>query len=207
MRSLIIAITFTIASGSTIVAAQALDTPAAGALPAGATFAYIDIGRIAAESTEGQAANTAVQDLSEKKLAELEATNAEVQGRVSALNEQLIAAQQKLQQGQNVISPEAASSLQREISRLQVDIERASQDSQAEIQRMTQDAEAEVQDLQVRLQGEFETKLIPAIDKMAAEKGLSFIFSAAQGLVWADPALDLTQELIDSLNAEAATTP
>ena len=48
----------------------------------------------------------------------------------------------------------------------------------------------------MQLQREFETKLIPAIDKMAAEKGLSFIFNAAQGLVWADPALDLTQELI-----------
>ena len=207
MRSLIIAITFTIASGSAIAAAQAPDTPAAGALPAGATFAYVDIARIAAESTEGEAANAAVQDLSEKKFAELEAANTEIQTRVGGLNEQLFETQQKLRQGQNVISAEAASSLQREISRLQVDIQRETQDSQAEIQRMTQDAEAEVQDLQVQLQGEFETKLIPAIDKMAAEKGLSFIFNAAQGLVWADPALDLTQELIDSLNAEAATTP
>ena len=207
MRSAIFAITFTIASGSAIVAAQAPDTPAVGALPAGTTFAYIDIARIAAESTEGEAANAAVQDLSEKKFAELEAANTEIQARVGGLNEQLFETQQKLRQGQNVISAEAASSLQREISRLQVDIQRETQDSQAEIQRMTQDAEAEVQDLQVQLQGEFETKLIPAIDKMAAEKGLSFIFNAAQGLVWADPALDLTQELIDSLNAEAATTP
>ena len=205
MRSLMIAITFTIASGSAIVAAQAPTT--AANFPDGSMVAYVDIARIAAESTEGQAANAAVQALSEKKLAELEATNTEVQARVSALNEQMIAAQQKLQQGQNVISAEASSSLQREISRLQVDIQRATQDSQAEIQRMTQDAEAEVQELQVQLQGEFETKLIPAIDKLAAEKGLSFIFNAAQGLVWADPALDLTQELIDSLNAAAATTP
>jgi len=202
MRTLIFAVTLGIMSGSGFIAAQ---SPPAGA--DAVTFAYIDIGRIASESTEGQAANAKVQELSEQKVAELEATNTNVQERVNGLNQQLIEARQSLQQGQNVISAEAASSLQREISRLEVDIQRATQDSQAELQRMSQDAEADVTELQQSLQAEFETKLIPAIDKLAAEKGLSFIFNAAQGLVWADPSLDLTQELIDTLNSQVATTP
>ena len=202
MRTLIFAVTLGIMSGSAFIVAQ---TPPAGGDTT--SFAYIDIARIASESTEGQAANAKVQELSEQKVTELEATNTEVQERVNRMNQQLIEARQKLQQGQNVISAEAASSLQREISRLEVDIQRATQDSQAELQRMSQDAEAEVTELQQSLQADFETKLVPAIDKMAAEKGLSFIFNAAQGLVWADPSLDLTQELIDTLNGQSATTP
>ena len=201
MGILIVAVTLGIMSGTAFVAAQS--PPAGGDTT---SFAYIDIARIASESTDGQAANARVQELSEQKVAELEATNTEVQERVNGLNQQLIETRQKLQQGQNVISVEAASSLQREISRLEVDIQRATQDSQAELQRMSQDAEAEVTELQQRLQAEFETKLIPAIDKMAAEQGLSFIFNAAQGLVWADPSLDLTEELIETLNSQVATT-
>lgn len=170
--------------------------------PDDAEYGYLDIARVAAESSEGQTANTRVQALSEEKIAEIEARNAEAQGEINALNQQLQEAQQKLQQGQNVISPAAANALQREISRLQVDIQRTRQDSQAEIARMTEDAEAEVQQLQMELQSAFEQRLLPAIDRLAAERDLTFIFNT-QGLVWADPSLDLTDELIAALDSGA----
>ena len=173
----------------------------------GASFAYVDIQRVAAESAEGQAANTRVDELSQQKLAEIEARNTEGQTEVTALNQEMQGAQQKLQQGQNVISPEAAAALQRQITRLQRDIERTTADAQADIQRMSQDAEVEVQELQQQLQSEFERRLVPAIDQLATQQGLSFIFSAQQGLVWADPSLDLTQALIDLVNSPAPAAP
>ena len=171
------------------------------------SFGFVDIQRVANESSEGQAANARVEELSQRKVAELEAANAEGQGEISSLNQQLQEAQSKLQQGQNVLSADAAATLQREIARLQRDIERTTQDTQADIQRATQDAEAEVQQLQQQLQVEFQRRLIPAIDKLAADKQLKFIFNAQQGLVWADPSLDLTQELIDLLNSEQPVAP
>ena len=173
----------------------------------GASFAYVDIQRVAAESTEGQAANTQVDELSQEKLAEIEARNTEGQGEVAALNQELQDAQQKLQQGQNVISPEATATLQRQITRLQRDVERTSADMQADIQRMSQDAEIEVQELQQQLQLQFEERLVPAIDQLATEQGFLFIFSAQQGLVWADPSLDVTQALIDLVNSTVPDTP
>ncbi len=194
MKSLIrVAAVVTVAAGAFIAVSDAA---------AQGDFAWIDLARIAGESTDGQAANARVQQLSEQKLAEIQARNAEAQGQVNALTQQLQESQQKLQQGQNVISVEAAATLQREISRLQVDVQRTTQDSNADIARLTEDAEAEVQSLQVQLQRDFEQRLLPAIDKMAADKGLSFIFNAAQGLVWADPSMDITQELIDVLNGQ-----
>ena len=180
----------------------------AASFQAAAKYAYVDIQRVAGESADGQAANVKVQELSQQKVAEIDAKNAEMQGQVDALNAQLQEQQTQLQQGQNVMSAEARLTLQREISRLQVEVQRTTQDSQAEMQRFTQDAEAAVQELQQELQLEFQKKLVPVIEQLAADKGLSFIFSAGEGgLIWADPALDITQELIDKLDQASAGTP
>ena len=150
--------------------------------PPDAKTAYVDLQRVANESTEGQVANQQVQTLSEQKIAEIEARQQE-----------LAASQQKLEQNANVMSAEAQLQLQREIERLNVDI-----------QRMTQDAEAEVGQLQQQLQLAFQQRLIPAIDRVAAAKGLQFIFDAgAGGLIWANPALDITADVVDELNNSA----
>ena len=103
------------------------------------------------------------------------------------------------------MSAEARLSLQREISRLQLEFQRQTQDAQAEMERVTQDAEAEVGEFRQQLQIEFETKLQPAIDEVAIETGLDFLFSVGQGMLWANRSLDLTQAVIDKLNAVDAT--
>lgn len=189
--------------------AGAQETASAAQRPAGgAAFGFVDIQRVVAESEAGKAANARVQELSQEKLAEIETRNTELQGRVASLNEQLQELQQKAQQGQNVMSAEARLELQRQITKLQVDIQRTTQDSQAEAERLTQDAEAEVQALQQELQIEFQKKLGPVIEQVAADRRLSFIFNAAEGgLIWADTALDLTQDLIDLLNAQTGAAP
>ena len=144
-----------------------------------------------------------MQELSQQKVSEIELKTAELQGRVTALNEQLQELQQKLQQGQNIMSAEARLGLQRQISKLQVDVQRTSQDSQAEAERLSQDAEAEVQQLQQEMQIEFQKRLVPVIEQIAADRGLSFIFNVGEGgMIWADTSLDLTEELIELLNAQ-----
>ncbi len=165
---------------------QPAPAPARLPFPPDAKHAYIDLARVAGESIDGQAANQRVQALSEEKLQVLEGRNVELQ-----------ASQQKLQQNANVMSGSAQLQLQREIERLNIDI-----------QRMTQDAETEVAELQQTLQLEFQQKLVPAIDRVAASKGLLFIFSAGDGgLIWADPALDITPDVVDELDKTSQQTP
>ncbi len=160
--------------------------PARLPFPPDARHAYIDLGRVAAESIDGQAANQRVQVLSEQKVQVLEGRTVELQ-----------ASQQKLQQNANVMSAEAQLQLQREIERLGIDI-----------QRMTQDAETEVAELQQTLQFEFQQKLAPAIDRIAASKGLRFIFSAGDGgLIWAAPAFDITVDVVAELDKASQQTP
>ena len=176
---------------------------AAAAPPAGGAMAYVDLQRVAAESAAGQEANARVQELSQMKLSEIELKTAELQGRVTALNEQLQELQDKLAQGQTVMSAEARLGLQRQISELQIDVQRTTQDSQAEAERLTQDADREVQQLQQELQIEFQKILVPVIEQVAADRSLSFIFNVGEGgMIWADTSLDLTEELIELLNAQ-----
>jgi outer membrane protein len=156
--------------------------------PEGAKIAFMNIPRIAAESVEGKASTTKVNGLREKKLAEL-----------NGKNKQLETAQQKLNSGA-LLSEDARAAAQKETEKLQV-----------EIQRLQQDAEAEMQDLQQQLQLDFQRKLSPIIQQVAVEKGLQILLSQTDaGMVWAEPGLDLTNEIIkrfDAASAAAAKTP
>ena len=68
---------------------------------------------------------------------------------------------------------------------------------QRDIQRFTEDAQQDVQNLQQQLQDDFQRKLTPVLAKVAQEKQLHMIFSVTDsGLVWGDPALDLTDDII-----------
>lgn len=155
--------------------------PQSKPFPEGAKIAFINIPRIAAESIEGKTSTSRVNTLRERKLAEL-----------TAKNKQVETAQQKLSSG-GLLSDDARAATQKEIDKLNV-----------EIQRMQQDAEAEMQDLQQQLQLDFQRKLSPVIQQIAVEKGLHMLISTDAGLVWAEPGLDLTSEIIKRFDAAAA---
>jgi outer membrane protein len=152
--------------------------------PQGAKFAFINIQRVAAESTEGKASTAKVQALNQQKV-----------GQLNELNKKLQADQSKLQQQTSVISDAARGQLERDIDR-----------QQKEIQRFTQDAQEDVQQLQQDLQNAFQARLLPVIQQVVAERGLEMLFSQNDsGIVWADPALDITADVIKRF--DAATPP
>ena len=168
--------------------APAPQTPPAAAAPAprpfpeGAKFAYIDIQRIAAESAEGKASTAKVQALNQKKVAEL-----------SDLNKKLQADQQKLQTQGAMLNEGARAELERGIER-----------QTKELQRSQQDAQEEVQQLQNDLQNTFQAKLYPVIQAVVAEKGIEVLFSQRDsGIVFANPALDLTADVIKRFDSAA----
>ncbi|MEQ1574428.1 MAG: OmpH family outer membrane protein [Vicinamibacterales bacterium] len=167
--------------------AQGLPTPPAPApvlavFPEGAKYAFVNIQRIANESNEGKVATTRVNALVTKKQAE---------GTQKAT--QLQAAQQKLEAGGSVLSDNARATLQKDIDRMTLDV-----------QRFNEDAQQEVQALQNELQTEFQNRLTPIIQAVARERALHAIFSMADsGLVWGDPGLDITADVIRKFDAAA----
>jgi outer membrane protein len=151
--------------------------------PEGAKVAYVVLQRVANESAEGKAATSRIQGLQQKKAGELNEKNKQLQG-----------LQQKLEKEGSVMSATAQSDLQKQIERLQV-----------EIQRFTQDAQQEIQDLQAQLQQQFQTRIEPVLAQVGQDKGLHFIFNGPDsGLVWADPGLDITADVIKRLDAAPA---
>lgn len=157
-------------------AARPVQPPAP--FPEGAKIAFIDIQAIASSSAEGRSSTAKVKALQEKKLAEL-----------GVKNKQVEAAQAKVNQG--VLSEETRAAAAKEVERLNV-----------EIQRAQQDAEAEMNELQQQLQLDFQRKLSPVIQQLAVEKGLQILLSRADaGIVWAEPGIDLTAEVIKRFDA------
>jgi len=148
--------------------------------------AWLDLQRIVESSAEGKIANAKVQALTQKKSSE-----------IGEKTKQLQAAQQKLQTSGTVLSEAAQGLLQKEIDRLNV-----------EIQRMQQDAQAEIQDLQLQLQNEFQKKLMPVIETLVKERSIALLFSRNDaGIVYGDPGLDLTDEVVKRFDATAAAPP
>jgi len=170
-------------------AAAPAQPPAPRPFPEGAKVAYVVLQRIANESADGRVATTRIQALQQKKAAEL--TNKQTQ---------LAGLQAKLEKDGAVMSAAAGADLQKQIEKINV-----------EVQRFTQDAQAEVQELQQTLQGEFQQRLEPVLQAVAAEMGLQFIFNGPDaGLVFADAALDISSEIIkklDSAKPAAAKPP
>ncbi len=180
------------AAPATAAAQQAAPAPQPQAqaprpFPEGAKIAYVDLNQIASQSKEGQAAGERIKQLQAKIQADLESRQKAMQ-----------AAQQKLEQGGALLSDSARAQQAKEIERMQIDLQRATQDAQQEVNEFTQE-----------LQFEFQQKLLPVIAQVANAKGLHFIFSIADsGVVYVDPGLNVTADVIAALDsASGSSTP
>jgi outer membrane protein len=201
MRSFAVAVALSLVLGADPVFAQtgqpagAAQTPSAPTQPSpaaqpprpfpeGSKFAVVNIQRVASESTEGKASTAKVQALHQQKSSQL-----------AEMNKKLQADQQKLQQQQSVMNEQSRGQLERDIER-----------QQKEVQRFSQDAQEDVQNLQGDLQEAFQRKLLPIIQQVVQERGLQILFSAADaGIVWAEPGLDLTNDVIKRFDAAPGT--
>lgn len=147
--------------------------------PEGAKIAYIDYQHVASTSDEGKSATAKIQDLQKKKNDELLAKNKNLQ-----------AQQSKLTSGGSVMNEQARGQLEREIEKLQRELQFAQQDATEDINELTQ-----------QLQAEFAEKIGPIVEAIANEKGLHMVFAAPGNIAWANPGLDISDDVVKRLNA------
>ena len=139
-----------------------------------------------AESALGQDATRQIQALQQQRVAEL-----------NQRNQVLQSFQQQLDAGTGVLSAQALAQIQREIERLQVDL-----------QRFTEDAQAEVQALQQGLLADINQRLLPIVQQVFEERGLQMLFDIADPvLVWWNPAVDLSSEVIERFDEANPVAP
>jgi Skp family chaperone for outer membrane proteins len=146
----------------------------------GAKVAFVNLQAVFQLSADGKAAAAKVQSLTTQK-----------QAQIAERQKLLQANQQKLQTGGSLMNEQARGQLEKDIEK-----------QTRELERFQQDAQAELNDLQVELNDGFQKKLFPVLQKMAEEKALHMLFSAADaGLIWADEGLNLTEEAVKRLDS------
>jgi outer membrane protein len=146
----------------------------------GLKYAYVNMQRVAAESGDGKAAAEKLKSFQDQKARELQDKQKTLQ-----------AAQTKLESGGSVLSEAARTQLQSDIDRQQRDLQRLSEDAQQDVQNLAQQVEED-----------FTRRVLPVVGKVAQDKQVHFVFNAAQsGLIWAEPGMDLTTDVIAAMNA------
>jgi Skp family chaperone for outer membrane proteins len=161
--------------------AEQKPAPAPAPFPEGAKVAYIFMQGIFNGSTEGKAAAARVEAWEKKKTAEIQARVKEGE-----------AIQAKLSSSTNVVNDQARAQAQRDLQRLQ-----------REVTAMQEDAQQEGEELRRQLLNDFSQKVNPIIAAVAKERGLHMVFSVSDqaNVAWADPGLDLTQEIIKRVDS------
>jgi len=162
----------------------ATPTPAAPTppvpFPQDAKYAVVDVQAIAQNSLAGKDASKKLTDLQSKKQTEIQDKN-----------KQLQALQTKRDQGGPVLNEQARAQLDKDIDKMQRDIQYAQSNSQAELT-----------DLNNELQADFTKRVGPIIEEIAKEKGLYLVFTADSGFAYVHPGLNITDEVIKRLDAK-----
>jgi outer membrane protein len=151
------------------------------AVPATAqsNIAVIDVQRVVTESDPGKEALAKLKELQDGKIDE---------GR--ALQQELNALQEQVSKQRFTLSEQRLAELSKEI-----------EDKQIGLQRFQDDAERELDEARRRELGGLESRILPVINEIGEERGLTLIFNKFQsGLVYADDAVDITDDVIRRFN-------
>lgn len=152
---------------------------AAATVSAQVKVAVIDVQRVVTESDAGKEALGKLKGLQNSKIAE----GQKLQQELDALKEQL--SKQRF-----TLSDEKIEAMGKNI-----------QDKGIELKRFQDDAQRELDDARRKALGGLEQRILPVINTVGKEKGLTLIFNKFQsGLVYADDAVDITDEVIRRFN-------
>jgi outer membrane protein len=157
-------------------------TPAVAVpFPADSKIAFVNMQALLSESKLGKAGLTQMKALTDKQQADLNDKNKAIQ-----------ALQQKIQTQSTVVTPEARNQWSSDLEKAQRDLQYSQNEAQAQVEELNQ-----------RLLGDFQEKVLPIIEALAKEKGLYAIFGAAEsGAAYVHPGVDLTLELVKRLDVK-----
>jgi outer membrane protein len=150
-------------------------------LPAAAqtSIAVIDVQRVVTESDPGKEAIQKLKVISDAKVAEGQA----IQQNIAALQEQF-------NKQRFTVSEERLAEMNKEL-----------EDGSIAIRRFEDDAKRELEEARRRELGGLEQRILPIINQIGQERGITLIFNKFQsGLVYADEAVDITDDVIRQFN-------
>jgi len=150
--------------------------------PTPVRMAYFSPTRVFAESSEGKALTTRIAAVESERARSLQERTAKI-----------AEMERTLQQGASVLSEGARGQRMKELEKFRVDTQRFIQDTQAELMGVRRDAESA-----------FLLKLTPAAEQVIKVNGIQLMFNGDSGVIWwADPRLDVTDEVVKVLDSGA----
>jgi outer membrane protein len=161
----------------------ALIAAAVMAVPAGAEtqVAVIDVQRVVTESDPGKEALQELRVLQDEKINE---------GR--NLQQELEALREQFNKQRFTLSDDKLEEMSGQI-----------EDKTIALQRFEDDAKRNLDEARRQALGRLEQQIIPIINQVGEERGLTLIFNKFQsGLVYADPAVDITDDVILRFNTQ-----
>lgn len=157
---------------------------AASGSPAGGTLriAVIDTEKILLASQAGKKAVAELKKLQEQKEAEIRTKGEEIK-----------ALQDKASNGKLALADDKIAELQKQIEDKVIALRRLQDDSNRELNKRKDD-----------LLGSIDEKVMPVINQAGRDMGYTLIFRKFEsGLIYADDALDITNQIIQRLDAAA----
>lgn len=141
----------------------------------------VDAQRLVTDSVAGKAALARMRKIQEEKVAEFKTKQDEI--------DQL---RRRLSEGRLSLAEDKITELEKEL-----------EDKGTAFRRFQEDAERDFKKLQEQTFADIEKKVAPIIDEIGREGGYSLIFNKFQsGLVYADEATDLTDQVIQRFDAQ-----
>lgn len=178
-----------LAAGVTAIAAAqsgaAAPAPSASASPGGGVtgpIAIINSQRLALESAPGKEAYGRLKKLSDQKKDELDKVEKEARDLVQKLNDQ----------GQSMPQDKREA------------LEKQADDRQKVWKRMQEDAQKDLQEAERKEMGSLESRIGPIVKDFFAEKRYAVVLDTRAGIIYADPATDVTDEVLKRINTTVA---
>ena len=151
-----------------------------GANQKSTVIGVIDNDRVFAESTQGKAATE------------------QIEANFSGWQTQITTVEGELSQMVNQRNQQAALMTSEALRQLDAEIEQ----KQVDLQRLRDDAQRQFTQIRNRILLDLDSNLIPAVQELAVELGYSVVFNRqTAGLLYFDPAVDITDAMIAKLNA------
>ena len=151
------------------------------ALPAAAQsrVAVIDVQRVVAESDPGKEAIQKLKAISDAKIQEGQ-----------AMQQEMATLQDQYNKQRFTVSEARMAEMSKEL-----------EDKGIAIRRFEDDAKRELDEVRRRELGGLEERILPIINQIGMEEGITLIFNKFQsGLVYADEAVDITDDVIRRFN-------
>ena len=146
-------------------------------------IAVIDTSRVMTDSAQGKAVLSDLDKAQNEKAEELK-----------AINDEFVGMQRRFQEGRLSLAEDKLAELQQELEEKGREFERLREDAERDIQKLRQEEIKKVED-----------RIFPVITAIGQEFSYTLIFNKFQsGLVYADQQIDITDLVIQRLDATAS---